>query len=129
MWFTGATMAEKPKGSVAVGLVMFLAIVGSCVALWPEPRERTEAEKAADKLLNAMIRCENETEARLADADGFDAQPFGEWLALPGGGDNRMTFSYRAKAKNGFGALVWAEFTCQVTHDGEYWSVDELTVR
>jgi hypothetical protein len=124
-------MAEKPKGSNAIGCLMILALMGSCVVLWPEPRERTEAEKAADKLLMARIRCENATKDSLADPDGFEAQPYGEWLAQPENDGNKITLTFRARARNGFGALVWADFTCVATYDmaAERWRVDDLTLR
>jgi hypothetical protein len=124
-------MAEKKTGMgwfVALG---WLVLIGSCVALWPEPKPLTPEEQAAKeavtKLQAAMIRCENETESRIADPEGFDVAPYAEWRGLPDQEGEGYTFEFNAKAKNGFGALVWGTFLCHVTYDGKYWSVKDIT--
>lgn len=118
-------MAKSKPGSAIVGAVILLVLVGSCVVLF-RPVKQTPAEVAAYKLEMAMIRCANETKGRIADSDGFEAAPYGEWRGLPDETGEGWTFSFRVKAKNAFGALVWADMMCHATYDGTYWTVVDL---
>jgi hypothetical protein len=113
-------------------MLALAAIGGALILLAPDPPPPTPEEKAAaeaaatakaasDKFQSALIRCENQTESQLADPEGFDPVPYGEWMAIETAED-RHVFAFKARARNAFGALVWAEFQCTVTHDGEYWT-------
>lgn len=110
------------------------AIGAALIALAPEPPPPTPEEKAAaeakaaakasaDKFRSALIRCENQTEAQLADPEGFDPVPYGDWLAMETSED-RHVFAFKARARNAFGTLIWAEFQCTVTYDGKYWDAE-----
>lgn len=74
-------------------------------------------------MLMAMIRCENQTKDLLADPSGFDPEPQGKWIALAASED-RYVVRFKARAKNVFGALIWSEFECTATYDGEYWTAE-----
>lgn len=114
--------------------LVIAAIGGALIALAPDPPPPTPEEKAAaeakaaaraanDKFQMALIRCENQTEAQLADPEGFDPEAFGKWLALEAAED-RYVFSFNARAKNAFGALIWAKFECTAVFDGKYWTAE-----
>lgn len=112
----------RSRAGCLVPLILLLAIGGYLV--YGPVREKSPAEAAADRLQGAMIRCENETKSRLADPSGFDAEPYGQWLQEPGGSETALAFQFKARARNGFGALVWAEFACRATYDGTHWSAE-----
>lgn len=103
---------------------MFYAILSDRANAPPKTPEDLAAEKVRadlEKMRSAMIRCENQTESQLADPDGFDAESFGSWLAQDASED-RYVFSFNARARNAFGALIWAKFECTVVFDGKYWT-------
>lgn len=111
---------EKRRGSWIAPTILMLGI-GSCVVMLPT-KEKTPAEKEADKFLGAMIRCENETKGRIADREGFEVASYGSWRVEPGEKPDEYTFWFQARAKNAFSALIWADFKCHATYDGEYWT-------
>jgi|GEM_PF-6242189 len=120
-------MAEK-KGSVlgvVVSLGLAAAVLYGCKAMLT-PRERTAAEKSADKFEMALIRCQNATKDSVADPDGMRFAPFGEWLAARDEVGDGWTFTYGVVAKNAFGALVPATVQCHATYDGQYWTATDL---
>lgn len=108
--------------SLLKGLV-FCGAIGGCFALLPEPKPKTPAQEAADKLLSAMIRCENQTESQLADPEGFEPESYGAWRVEAAGEDDQ-TFRFKARARNAFGGMIWAEFECRARYDGKYWSAE-----
>lgn len=108
------------KRSVLIGWLFLLGGVATCATLAPPSPPRTEAETGAERLLMAMIRCSNQTKSQLADPTGFDPEPFGDWRVIPKE-DGGFDFTFRARARNGFGALIWGEFACSATHDGTAW--------
>jgi hypothetical protein len=111
-------------GNVA-GLIL-LGLVGGCALLLiavPSP-EPTSAEAAIRKMEMAMIRCQNELRSRLADADGFDVEPYGQWLADMSHGEDALSFQFQAKVRNQFGALIWSTVECDASYDGKYWSAE-----
>lgn len=77
-----------------------------------------------DDLTAALIRCENATRDALADPSGFDPQPHADWQLIPDGEDPGLHLRFDARARNGFGALVWARFDCRVRHDGTRWRAE-----
>lgn len=115
-------MAKNNKFTAVVLAVLLLGI-GSCVALLPT-KEKTPAEKEADKFLSSQIRCENETKSRIADPEGFETAAYSDWRVMPDEQGEGYTFKFQAKAKNAFGALIWATFSCHATYDGKYWTAD-----
>lgn len=118
-------MAARSTRSKTIGFVIFCAFIAGCLAMLPAPKPKTaaeaEAEAAAEKTLMAMIRCENQTEAQLADPEGFEPEGYGSWRIEPAS-ENDLIFQFKARARNAFGALIWAEFECHATFDGEFWS-------
>lgn len=112
----------RRRGGWVVPSVLMLAI-GSCIVTMPT-KEKTPAEREADKFLKAMIRCENETKSRLADREGFEAAPYGDWRVVPDEVGGGLTFGFKARARNAYGALIWAEFTCHATYNGERWTAE-----
>jgi hypothetical protein len=121
-------MAGKKAGFAAnvFVLVVFGAGLWGCMALM-KPTERTPAEQEAYKFEMAMIRCENATKDRIANAEGIRFSPYSEWRALPDEQGDGLTLSYEVVAKNAFGALVPARMRCHATYDGARWTADEIT--
>lgn len=114
-------MVARWTRSRTIGFLIFCALIGGCLAMLPASRPKTAAEAAAEKTLMAMIRCENQTEEQLADPEEFDPEGYGLWRIEPAS-ENDLTFRFKARARNAFGASVWAEFECHATFDGEFWS-------
>jgi hypothetical protein len=116
-----ATALQVVRG---VTILIILAAIGSCYASLPEQKpltpEEQAAKDAAEKMLSALIRCENKTKESLADPEGFDPEPHSQWL-MQEASEDRYVLSFKARAKNSFGALVWGEFECTATFDGERW--------
>jgi hypothetical protein len=107
---------------------MICLAVGSCIVMLPTPKPLSPSESAAkaasEKLLSAMIRCENQTKSQLADPEGFDPETYGNWRVLPDEVGDGYEFRFKARARNGFGGLVWADFRCHATYDGSYWTAE-----
>lgn len=106
-------------------LIVMLAIGGGIVML--PTVERTPAEKQAQadaaKFLGAQIRCENEAKARIADPAGFEVEPYDAWRVVPASADD-LAFRFKARARNAVGGLIWADFSCRATYDGEFWTAE-----
>lgn len=119
-----AKVSGKLRG---ISALILLVAIGSCFAALPEKKPLTPEEQAAkdsaEKLTMALIRCENKTRDSLADRDGFDPEPLGQWVMLDASED-RHVVSFKARAKNAFGALIWARFECTATYDGEHWTAE-----
>lgn len=117
---------EKRRGGWIAPTILMLGI-GSCVVMLPTT-EKTPAEEAAqkeaDKLRSAMYRCENETKSRIADPEGFETASYGDWRAMPDDVGDGIRFWFPARARNAFGALIWADFKCHATYDGKYWTAE-----
>lgn len=106
---------------------MFLTVIVSCYAMLPAskpltPRQQA-AKDAAEKFQSALIRCENQTKESLADPEGFDPDPQGQWVMLEAS-ENRYVVRFRARAKNALGGMIWGNFECTATYDGSYWSAE-----
>jgi hypothetical protein len=123
-------VAEKKARSLTstIGLLLlFPVLVFSCLAiLQPEPKtpEEQAAADAAFKETGAYARCESETKARIADRSGMTFPPYREWVRA--GAEDRAVLTYTVRAKNAYGALIWANMVCSVEWDGEFWTVTDL---
>lgn len=101
--------------------LLLLGLIGGCYAVLPDADPQTVVGRSeADRIQMAMIRCANHTRSQLADPSGFDPEAHSSWRVEVTGSD-AVTFRFRARARNGFGALVWAEFECRARHDGTRW--------
>lgn len=92
-------------------VLAFAAIGGALILLAPDPPPATPEEKAAaeakaaakaasDKFQSAMHRCKSQTEAQLADPEGFDPVPYGEWRAIETAEDRHVfTFMCAGSAR------------------------------
>jgi hypothetical protein len=112
-------MARRSARAQIIGALALCAGVGGCLVLLPEVPAKTEAER----LQMAMIRCENQLRDQLADPDGLDPEPHGAWRVEAASQDD-LTFRFKARARNGAGVLVWADFECRAQHDGSAWSAE-----
>lgn len=115
------------KFAYVVLAVTVLSVVAARLSVEPEPpvdpgraEAAARAEAFAVSVRDAMIRCDNHTRFVLADRDGYEAAPYGDWRAVEFG-DDSFTFSYAARARNGLGALVWADFLCEARREGDRW--------
>lgn len=116
-------MAKRSvKATLVYGLV-FGVPLGIGVGMLGDPVDKTPEQLAADKLMMAMIRCENQAEIQIADPEGFDPETYGQWLAEDFG-ENHYTFRFKARAKNVYGALVWGNFRCEATYEGGHWTAE-----
>lgn len=124
-------MTEKKKPSIALGLVAWAAIAAALYGclFTGEPRVKTEAEQRADKRLGAFIRCENATEARVADPEGMRFAAYADWQAEWGPDEDSVAFTFEVVARNAFGALVSGQMRCAAEYDGQYWKAVEITVQ
>lgn len=113
-------MAVRSVVKVGVWVIAALAVYG-CVVSMPDPKPKTPEEIAAERVRAAMFRCEGQTESQLADADGFDPEPYGQWLVQEASED-RFVWTFKARARNAFGGLVWASFECTATNSDAGWT-------
>lgn len=114
--------------AAAAWLVIIAAGYTACAPLF-KSTPKTAQQLAAEKQRESLWRCEYETKARMADADGFEVEPHGQWLVDPADGPDAYTYQFRAKGRNAFGALVWADMTCRVAYQGGAWVVQDLQQR
>ena len=120
----------------AVSTLFLLTIVAISVRAMlsggPQQDAPEEAQPRAGgpgDLMAALIRCENATRDALADPSGFDPEPHADWRVMPDGDEPGLRLRFAARARNGFGALVWAEFECRATHEGTGWRAEIAQVQ
>lgn len=116
------------KNSTLRQVIHGIAILVIVLAIWrpweptPPPHIMTEAEKIEDRKLSARGVCRIATERSLNDPGSAEWEPGSTWPAEVLRPD-KIRVTVLLRAANGFGALMKAQFVCEVELSGENWTV------